>query len=97
MKPAGAIWPGHAEPASGWNPWLWAWSAAKTSPAHRLLMEKAHTIEPHGVYFCNADDTTAPEPSLELIIRRYRPEYLDLVQDLPGHASFSAISVSRTS
>ncbi len=78
----------HAEPASGWNPWLWAWVGSEdVASAHRLLMEKAHTIEPHGVYFCNADDTTALEPSLELI-RRYRPEYLDLVQDLPGHASF---------
>ena len=55
--------------------------------AHRLLMEKAEAIEPHGVYYCNADDTAALEPSIELI-ERFKPEYLDLIQDLPGHASF---------
>lgn len=78
----------HVEPASGWNPWLWAWVGSEdVASAHRLLMEMASTIEPHGVYFCNADDTTALEPSLELI-QRHRPEHLDLVQDLPGHASF---------
>ncbi|MCU0522464.1 MAG: NAD(P)-dependent oxidoreductase, partial [Anaerolineae bacterium] len=78
----------HAAPAPGWNPWLWAWVGSEdVASAHRLLMEQAGRIEPHGVYFCNADDTTAIEPSLELI-RHYRPEYLDLVHELPGHTSF---------
>ncbi len=78
----------NAKPATGWNPWLWAWVGSEdVASAHRLLMEKAETIEPHGVYYCNGDDTTALEPSLELI-ERYKPEYLDLVTNLPGHASF---------
>ncbi len=78
----------NAQPAAAWNPWLWAWVGSEdVASAHRLLMEKAETIEPHGVYYCNGDDTTALEPSIDLI-ERFKPEYLDLVTDLPGHASF---------
>ena len=33
------------------------------------------------------DDTTALEPSLELV-KRFKPEYLPLCGDLEGHASF---------
>lgn len=74
-------------PAQGWNEWLWAWVGSEdVASAHRLLMEKADQIEPHGVYFCNADDTTALEPTLELV-ERFRPELLAAVRDLPGHAS----------
>jgi nucleoside-diphosphate-sugar epimerase len=78
-----------AEPIKGWNPWLWAWVGSEdVASAHRLLMERAYEkkIEPHGVFFCNADDTTALEPSRELIAR-FKPDLLPLVQDLPGHAS----------
>ncbi len=77
----------NARPATGWNEWLWAWVGSEdVASAHRLLMEKADEIEPHGAYFCNADDTTALEPTLELV-ERYRPELLPVVRDLPGHAS----------
>jgi nucleoside-diphosphate-sugar epimerase len=76
-----------AQPAKAWNPWLWAWVGSEdVASAHRLLMEKAHEIEPHGVFFCNGDDTTALEPTLELI-ERLNPELLPLVHDLEGHAS----------
>jgi nucleoside-diphosphate-sugar epimerase len=54
--------------------------------AQRLLMEKASEIEPHGAYFCNGDDTTALEPTLDLVAR-YRSDLLPLVKDLEGHAS----------
>ena len=47
-------------------------------------MEKSASIEPLGVYFCNNDDTTALEPSRELI-ERFRPELLPVTQDLGGH------------
>ena len=50
-------------------------------------MEQAATIMPHGAFFCNADDSTALEPSRELV-EKYRPDLLPLVRDLPGHASF---------
>ncbi|MCC9076361.1 NAD(P)-dependent oxidoreductase [Litorilinea aerophila] len=78
----------NAAPAQAWNPWLWCWvSSEDLATAHRLLMERAEAIEPHGVYFCNADDTTALEPSRELV-ERFRPDLLPLVRDLPGHSSF---------
>ena len=76
-----------AELVKAWNPWLWAWVGSEdVALAHRLLMERAHEIEPHGVFFCNADDTTSLEPSWELI-GRFKPHLLPLVKDLEGHAS----------
>jgi nucleoside-diphosphate-sugar epimerase len=77
----------NARPARGWNEWLWAWVGSEdVASAHRLLMEKSDQIEAHGAYFCNSDDTTALEPTLELV-ERYRPELLPDVRDLLGHAS----------
>jgi nucleoside-diphosphate-sugar epimerase len=77
----------NAGPAGGWSPWLWAWVGSEdVASAHRLLMERAHDIEPHGVFFCNGDDTSALEPSRELI-ERFNPDLLPLVRDLDGHAS----------
>jgi UDP-glucose 4-epimerase len=77
----------NARPAEGWNPWLWAWVGSEdVASAHRLLMEKAHQIPAHGAFFCNGDDTTALEPSLELL-ERFKPELLPLVKELPGHAT----------
>ena len=77
-----------AAPISGWNDWLWAWVGSEDiASAHRLLMERAQDIEPHGVYYCNANDTSALEPSLDLV-ERYRPDLLPLRHELPGHSTF---------
>jgi len=74
-------------PARGWVPWLWAWVGSEdVASAHRLLMEKAETIPPHGVYFCNGDDTTALEPTMELL-ERFKPELAPLAKGLSGHQS----------
>ena len=75
-------------PVTGWNPWLWAWVGSEdVAYAHRLLMEKAKEIEPHGVFYLNGDDTSVLEPSRELV-ERFNPGLLPLVRDLEGHASF---------
>jgi nucleoside-diphosphate-sugar epimerase len=77
-----------AAPVESWSPWLWAWVGSEdVASAHRLLMEKAAEIEPHGVFFCNADDTSALEPS-RLLIERFRPQLVPLVKEMGGHASF---------
>jgi len=77
-----------ARPVETWSPWMWAWVGSEdVASAHRLLMEKAHQLAPHGAFFCNGDDTTALEPSLELV-ERYQPDLLPLVRNLEGHASF---------
>jgi len=77
----------NAGPAENWNPWLWAWVGSEdVASAHRMLMEKTHEIEPHGAYFCNADDTSALEPTRELI-EKTRPDLLPCIRDLDGHAS----------
>jgi nucleoside-diphosphate-sugar epimerase len=78
----------NAKPVQAWNPWLWAWVGSEdVASAQRLLMEKAYEIEPHGAFFCNGDDTTALEPSRELIAQ-FQPDLLPLVRDLDGHATF---------
>lgn len=76
-----------AKPVGAWDPWMWAWVGSEDlASAHRLLMEKAHVIEPHGVFYCNGDDTTALEPSRELV-EKFNPSLLPFVKDLEGHAS----------
>ncbi len=78
----------NAGPVTGWSSWMWPWVGSEDiAAAHRLLMEKAHSIAPNGVYFCNADDTMALEPSRE-IVERFNPELLPLIKDLKGHDSF---------
>jgi hypothetical protein len=77
-----------AAPVESWSPWLWAWVGSEdVASAHRLLMEKAGEIEPHGVYFCNADDTSAVEPS-RVLVERYRPDLVPLITEMEGCASF---------
>lgn len=76
------------KPISGWSPWLWCWVGSEdVASAHRLIMEKAETLPSHDVYFLNADDTAALEPSLELV-ERFKPEFLPKVKELQGHQSF---------
>ncbi|RME57275.1 MAG: NAD(P)-dependent oxidoreductase, partial [Caldilineae bacterium] len=78
----------NARPAQGWNPWLWCWVGSEdVARAHRLLMEAADDLPRHDVYFLNADDTTALEPSQELV-ERFNPELTPLAQGLVGHQSF---------
>jgi nucleoside-diphosphate-sugar epimerase len=78
----------NVKPVEGWNPWMWAWVGSEdVASAHRLLMEKAGEIEPHGVFYCNGDDTSVLEPSAELVAK-LRPDLLPLLRDLEGHASF---------
>lgn len=74
-------------PVTAWNPWLWSWVGSEdVAAAHRALMEAAEDLPPHDVYFLNADDTLALEPTLELI-ERFRPDLLPLVRAIDGHAS----------
>ena len=78
----------NVKPVNEWSDWMYCWVGSEdVASAHRLLMEAAHEIEPSGVYFCNGDDTDVLEPSLE-ILQKFKPEYLPLVRDLTGDASF---------
>jgi nucleoside-diphosphate-sugar epimerase len=55
--------------------------------AHKLLMEQADRLPSHDVYFLNADDTTALEPSRELAAR-FNPPLAPLAEGIRGHESF---------
>ena len=77
-----------AGPAQEWDEWLWTWVGSEdVASAHRLLMERAGDLtDLHAVFFCAADDTTAVEPTRELV-ERFRPELLTRTGNLEGHAS----------
>jgi len=76
-----------ARPAKAWNPWLYCWVGSEdVADAHHLLMEAAHDLPAHGVYFLNADDTTALEPTKELV-ERLNPALASLAAGLEGHQS----------
>ena len=76
-----------ARPASAWNPWLYCWVGSEdVADAHRLLMEAASDLPAHDVYFLNADDTTALEPTRELV-ERFNPPLAPLAAGLEGHQS----------
>jgi nucleoside-diphosphate-sugar epimerase len=87
----------HTRSVKAWDPWLWAWVGSEdVALAHRLLMERAHEIEAHGVFYCNGDDTTALEPTRDLI-ERFNPALLPLTRDIEGPASlFSNQKLRRT-
>ncbi|MEM9265893.1 MAG: NAD(P)-dependent oxidoreductase [Cyanobacteria bacterium P01_F01_bin.13] len=77
-----------AVPAQAWDPWFWGWVGSEDlACAQRLLMEAAPELPIHAVYFVNADDTHALEPSRELI-ERFKPEWLPLVDHLQNHQAF---------
>jgi len=78
----------NAGPAGGWSEWLFPWVASEDlALAHRLLMEQAASIVPFGAYYCNNDDTTLLEPTME-IIRKYRPELVPVIKEpLEAHAT----------
>jgi len=78
----------HAAPATGWNPWLWAWVGSEdVASAHRLLTEGAESLPLYDVYYLTADDTMALEPSAELIAR-FHPTLMPFAEGLRGHQSF---------
>ncbi|HEY65463.1 MAG TPA: NAD(P)-dependent oxidoreductase [Caldilineae bacterium] len=85
----------NVRPATEWNPWLWGWVASEdVARMHRMIMEAAETLPPHDVYFLNGPDTTALEPSMELI-ERFRPDLLPVVRGLEGHQAFFSCEKAR--
>ena len=77
-----------ASPTQEWDPWLWSWVGSEDlAHAHRLLLEAVPELPLHDVYLVNADDTTALEPSVELV-ERFHPELLSVTDKLTGHQAF---------
>lgn len=67
----------------GCGPWV---GGEDVAAAHRALLAAADNLPPHDVYFLNADDTLALEPTLELV-ERFHPDLLPVVRNLAGHTS----------
>lgn len=77
-----------ARPAKAWDSWMWGWVGSEDlARAQRLLLEAAPELPPHDIYFVNADDTHALEPSRELI-ERFKPELRPWVDHLSGYQAF---------
>ena len=80
----------NAGKADGWSEWMWCWVGSEdVASAHRLLMEKADNLPSHDIFFLSSDDTTALEPTRELL-ERFRPDLLPLFVAgyMSGHQSF---------
>ena len=75
-------------PAREWSPTLWQWvHVADVARGIRQALE-CETLPGHGVYTLAAADTTALEPSMELL-ERFRPDLLaKLSRPLEGRESF---------
>ena len=78
----------NSKPTAGWSEWMFPWIASEDlASAHRLLMEQANTIVKFGAYYCNNDDTSVHEPTME-IINKFRPDLIPLIREpLEGHAT----------
>ena len=78
----------NAKPTQGWSEWMYPWIASEDlASAHRLLMEKANSIVGFGAYYCNNDDTSILEPTVEML-RKLRPDLIPLIRrPLDGHAT----------
>lgn len=77
----------NAKPVSTWSQGLWCWVASEdVAAAHCMLMTASGDLPPHDVYFLNADDTMALEPSMELV-ESYRPDLVPLTRPLSGNQS----------
>ncbi len=81
----------NVQPATEWSHGLWGWVASEDlAELHRLLQEKADELPEHDIFVANNLDTTALEPTMELI-ERFRPDLLPVTHGLSGHdALFSS-------
>ena len=78
----------NAKPTTGWTEWLWGYVPSTDLAAmQRLIMEKCHNLSAHEVYVANGLDTTALEPTRELV-ERFKPELLPLVKNMGGFQAF---------
>jgi UDP-glucose 4-epimerase len=76
-----------AKPVTEWSDWMWGYVPSEDyAELQRIIMEKAESLPPHDVYVANGLDSTALEPSMELIAK-YRPNLLSVAK-LEGHQAF---------
>lgn len=77
-----------SKPAAGWTEWLWGYVPSEDLAAmHRMLLIGAEELPRHRVYVANGKDTTALEPTRELI-ERFHPDLLPMADKLEGHMAF---------
>jgi UDP-glucose 4-epimerase len=76
-----------AAPITAWSDWMWAYVPSEDlAELQRMIMERAATLPAHSVYVANGLDSTALEPSHE-IVAKFRPDLLPVAQ-MTGHEAF---------
>jgi nucleoside-diphosphate-sugar epimerase len=84
-----------AAPAQSWTDWMWGYVPSEDlAEMHRIIMERAMSLATHRVYVANGRDTTALEPTLELI-ERFRADLLPLATEITGHQPFFSTARAR--
>ena len=82
-------------PVAAWSDWMWGYVASEDlADLHRLILEQAQDLPPHDVYVANALDSSALEPSLELV-ERFRPDLVAVSGALRGHDAFFSSAKAR--
>jgi len=85
----------NASPATGWSAGLWGYVPSEDfAELHYLLMDRAESLPPHDVFVANALDTTALEPSRELL-EKFRPDLLPVSEDMEGHQAFFSVAKAQ--
>lgn len=83
------------KPAQEWTDWMWGYvDIVDLTRAFRMCLEAHKDLPPYDGYYVNAADTTALEDSMDLV-RRFRPDLVAKVRDLPGRAAFISNEKAR--
>ncbi|MEA3407720.1 MAG: NAD(P)-dependent oxidoreductase [Chloroflexota bacterium] len=85
----------NASPATEWSAGLWGYVPSEDlAQLQYLLMVRADELPAHDVFVANALDSTALEPSKELVAK-FRPDLLPVVEGMTGHQAFFSVCKAK--
>ncbi len=83
------------EPATEITEWFDGYQDIEdVANAFKMVLDAYKDLPPYDDYFINADDHLALEDSVDLL-RKFRPDLLDKVRDLPGRSSFISAAKAK--
>ena len=85
----------NVKPAEELSEWFFGYNDIDdVARAFRMVLEAYRDLPPFDDYFVNADDTLALEESVDLL-KRFRPDAVEKVRDLPGRSAFISTAKAR--